>query len=113
MISVEFLDVHHCVTPNEKYGFIAKDFVKATAEHRCFISGLSHHPCSTFISTVFGEATRKRRLNECDEAYQSAHVRLQNKPLRSSFSKNMVQDMITLASSWKIRFHPPRAKKQC
>jgi len=40
--SVEFLDVHHCIMPNEKDGLITKDFVKVTAEHRCFISGLSH-----------------------------------------------------------------------
>ena len=72
--SVEFLDVHHCVTPNEKYGFITKDFVEVIAEHRCFISGLSHHPCSTFKSIVFREAIRMRRLNERDEDYQSART---------------------------------------
>ena len=93
--SVEFLGVHHCVAPNEKYGFIAKDFAKATAEHRCFISRLSHHPCSRFKSIVFGEAIRMRRLNERDEDYQSALVRLRNKTLRSDFSQNMVQDMRT------------------
>ena len=51
-----------------------------------------------------------RRLNERDEDYQSALVRLRNRALRSGFSQNMVQDMIALASSWKIRLHPPRAK---
>jgi len=108
--SVELLDVHHCLAPNEKYGFITNDFVKATAEHRCFISGLSHQPCSTFKSIVFGEAIRMRRLNERDEDCQSAIVRLRNKASRSGFSQNMVQDMITLSSSWKMRLHPPRAK---
>ena len=73
---VELLDVHHCIAPNKKYGFITKDFVKATAEHRCFICGLLHHPCSTFKSIVFGQAIRMRRLNEHDEDYQSALVQL-------------------------------------
>jgi len=89
--SISEFDVHHCVTPNEKYGFITKNFVTATAEYRCFISGLSHHPCSTFKSIVFGEAIRMRRLNEHDEDYQSALVRLRNKALRSGFSQNMVK----------------------
>jgi len=51
-----------------------------------------------------------RRLNERDEDYQSALARLRNKALRSGFSLNMVQDMLALASSWKIRLHPPREK---
>jgi len=46
--------------------------------------------------------------SECVD--QSALVRLRNKALRSGFSQNMVQDMIALASSWKNRLHPPRAK---
>ena len=108
--SMEFLDVHHRLTPYEKYRFITTDFVKATAEHGCFISGLSHHPCSAFKSTVLGEAIRMRRLSERDEGYQSALVRFQNKDLRSDLSQNMVQDMITLAPKWKIRLNPPSAK---
>ena len=109
--SVEYLDLHNCVTPNEKYKFITKDFAEATAENRCFIIGLSHHPCSTFKSIVLGKAIRMRRLNKRHVDYQSALVRLRNKALRSGFSQNMVQDMIALASSWKIRLHPPRANK--
>ena len=53
--SISEFDVHHCVTPNEKYGFITKNFVTATAEYRCFISGLSHHPCSTFNQLFLGK----------------------------------------------------------
>ena len=40
---VEFLDVNHCVTIEDDFGFVTKDFVKPTAEGRHFINGNSHH----------------------------------------------------------------------
>jgi len=55
--TVELLDMHICVMPNEKYEFITKDLAKTTAEQRCFISGVSHHPGSIFKSIVVEEVT--------------------------------------------------------
>ena len=51
---VEFLDVNHCVTIEDDFGFVTKDFVKPTAEGRQFINGNSHHPQTTFKSILFG-----------------------------------------------------------
>ena len=61
---VEFLDVNHCVTIEDDFIFVTKDFVKPTAEGRKFINGNSHHPQTTFKSILFGEAIRLRRLNQ-------------------------------------------------
>ena len=55
---VGFLDVNHCITTDDDFGFVTKDFVKPTAEGRQFINGKSHHPQSTFKSILFGEAIR-------------------------------------------------------
>ena len=44
---VEFLDVNHCVTIEDNFGFVTKDFVKPTAEGRQFVNGNSHHPQTT------------------------------------------------------------------
>jgi len=49
-------------------------------------------------------------LDERDEDYQSALARLQEKSSLSGFSPNMVQNMIRLVSTWKIKLHPPRVK---
>jgi len=35
---VEFLDVNHCITTDDDFGFVTKDFVKPTAEGRQFIN---------------------------------------------------------------------------
>jgi len=40
---VEFLDVNHCITTDEDFSFVTKDFAKPTAEGRQFINGKSHH----------------------------------------------------------------------
>jgi len=61
---VEFLDVNHCVTIEDDFIFVTKDFVKPTAEGRKFINRNSHHPQTTFKSILFGEAIRLRRLNQ-------------------------------------------------
>ena len=58
---VEFVDandVNHCITTDEDFGFVTKDFVKPTVEGRQFINGKPHHPKSTFNSILFGEAIR-------------------------------------------------------
>ena len=47
---VEFLDVNDCVTIEDDFGFVTKDFVKPTVEGRQFINGNSHHPQTTFKS---------------------------------------------------------------
>jgi len=60
---LEFLDVNHCITTDDDFGFVTKDFVKPIAEGRQFINGNSHHPKSTFKSILFGEAIQLRRLN--------------------------------------------------
>ena len=69
---VEFLDVNHCVTIKDDFGFVTKDFVKPTAEVRQFINGHSHHPQMTFKSILFGEAIRLRRLNRRKDDYLSS-----------------------------------------
>jgi len=38
---VEFLDVNHCITTDDDFGFVTKDFVKPTAEWIQFINGKS------------------------------------------------------------------------
>jgi len=74
---VEFLDVNHCVTIEDDFGFVTKDFVKPTAEGRQFINGSSHHPQqTTFKSVLFGEAIRLRRLNHRKDDYLSSSNRL-------------------------------------
>jgi len=73
---VEFLDVNQCVTIEDDFGFVTKDFVKPTAEGRQFIIGNSHHPQTTFKSILFGEAIRLRRLNQRKNDYLSSLNRL-------------------------------------
>jgi len=69
---VEFLDVNHCVTIEDDFGFVTNNFVKPTAEGRQFINGNSHHPQMTFKSILFGEAIRLRRLNQKKDYYLSS-----------------------------------------
>jgi len=73
---VEFLDVNHCVTIEDDFAFVTKDFVKPTAEVRQFINGNSHHQQTTFKSILFGEAIRSRRLNQRKDDYLSSLNRL-------------------------------------
>ena len=91
---VEFLDVNHCVTIEYDFGFVTKDFVKPTAEGRQFINRNSHHPQTTFMSILFGEAIRLRRLNQRKDDYLSSFNRLKEKAIRSKFPLNMTNDMI-------------------
>ena len=86
---VEFLDVNHCVTIEDDFDFVTKDFVKPTVEVRQFINGNSHHPQTTFKSILFGEAIRLRRLNQRKDDYLSSLNRLKEKALRSKFPLNM------------------------
>jgi len=109
---VEFLDVNHCVTIEDDFGFITKDFVKSTAEGRQFINGNSHHPKITFKSILFGEAIRLRRLNQRKDYYLSSLNRLKEKAIRSKFPLNMTNDMIALASNWDNRLRPPKCDKK-
>ena len=67
--SIEFLDVNHCIAADSVFGFVTKDFIKPTSVGRRFIHGSSHHPLSTFISIIFGEAIRLQSLNERKEDY--------------------------------------------
>ena len=86
---VEFLDVNHCVTIEDDFGFVTKDFVKPTGEGGQFINGNSHHPQTTFMSILFGEAIRLRRLNQRKDDYLSSLNRLKEKAIRSKFPLNM------------------------
>jgi len=97
---VEFL-VNHCVTIEDDFGFVTKDFVKPTAEGRQFINWNSHHPQMTLESILFGEAIRLRRLNQRKDDYLSSLNRLKEKVIRSKFPLNMTNDMIALASNWE------------
>ena len=68
---VEFLDVNHCVTIEDDFGFVTKDFVKPTVEGRQFKNGNSHHLQTTFKSILCGKAIRLRRLNQRKDDYLS------------------------------------------
>jgi len=81
---VEFLDGNHCVTIEDDFVFVIKDFVKPTAEGRQFINGNSHHPQTTFKSIPFGEAIRLRRLNQRKDDYLSSINRLKSDPFKIS-----------------------------
>jgi len=109
---VEFLDVNHCITIEDDFGFVTKDFVKPTAEERQFINGNSHHPHTTFKSILFGEAIRLRHLNQRKDDYLSSLNRLKEKAIRSKFPLNMTNGMIALASNWKDRLRPPICDKK-
>jgi len=109
---VEFLDINHCVTIEDDFGFVTKDFVKPTAEGRQFIKGNSHHPQTTFKSIVFGKAIRLKRLNQRKVDYLSSLDRLKEKAIRSKFPLNMTNDMIALASNWEDRLRPPKCNKK-
>ena len=107
-----FLDVSHCVTIEDDFGFVTKDFVKPTAEGRQFINGNSHHPQTTFKSILFGEAIRLRRLNQRKDDYLSSLNRLKEKAIRSKFPMNTTNDMIALASNWEDRLRPQNATRK-
>ena len=109
---VEFLDVNHCVTIEDDFGFVTKDFVKPTAEGRQFINGNSHHPHTIFKSILFGEAIRLRRLNQRKNDYLSTLNRFKEKAIRSKFPLNMTNNMIALESKWEDRLRPPKCHKK-
>ena len=109
---VEFLDINHCIVPNQPCGFITRDFIKPTAVGRKFINGISHHPKATFKSILYGESIRLRRLNEKSEDYQQSLQRLKDKALRSGFPQNMTHNMIELASTWEERLRPTSSKRK-
>ena len=100
---LEFVDVNHCVTIEDDFGFVTKDFVKPTAEGRQFINGNSHHPQMTFKPILFGEVIILRRLNQRKDDYLSSLNRLKEKAIRSKFPLNMANDKIALASNWEDR----------
>ena len=101
---VEFLDVNHCVTIEDDFGFVTKDFVKPTAEGRQFINGNSHHPHTTFKSILFGEAIRLRRLNQTKDYYLNSLKRLKEKAIPSKFPLNMTNDLEHDNSKFADRF---------
>ena len=109
---VEFMDVNHCVTIEDDFGFVTKDFLKPTAEGRQFINGNSHHPQTTFKSSLFGEAIRPRRLNQRKDDYISSLNGLKEKAIRSKFPLHMSNDMIALASNWEDRLRPTKCDKK-
>jgi len=98
---VEFLDVNHCISPDDDFGFVTKDFIKPTAEGKQFINGKSRQPKSTFKSILFGEAIRLRRLNQTKEDYPSSLNQLKEKAIRSNVPLNMTNDMTAMASNWE------------
>ena len=109
---VEYLDVNHCITIDDGFGFFIVDFVKPTAEGRQFLNGKSHHPKSIFKSIVFGEAIRLRHLNQRKEDYFSSSNRLREKAIVANFCLAMINDMIGLASNWDERLPAPKYDKK-
>ena len=101
---MEFLDVEHQIDRKSVAGFFTRDYTKPTAMERTFLHGQSHHLPAVFKSIVFGEAVRLRRLNEQDETYHENLLKLRNKWARSSFNMNMVDDLLSQASTWTERF---------
>jgi len=109
---VEFLDVNHCITTDDDFGFVTKDFVKPTAEGRQLINRKSHHPQSTFKSILFGEAIRLRHLNQRKQDYLSSLNRLKEKAIHSRFPLDMTNDMIAMVSNWEERLWAPKGEKK-
>ena len=109
---VEFLDVNYCVTIEDDFGFVTKDFVKPTAEGRQFINGNSHHPQTTFKSILFGATITLRRLNQRKDDYLSSLNRLKEKAIHSKFPLNMTNDMIALAFNWEDRLRPQNGTRK-
>ena len=102
--------MHIGVMPNEKYEFITNDLARTTAEQKCFISGVSHHPCSTFESGCGG-----RYLNaeaERPQGGQSSLVQLREELLRSWFLHRIVEDMIALPRKLQTRLIYAQSKEQ-
>jgi len=103
---VEFLDVNHCITTDNDFSFVTKDFVKPTAERKQFTNSESHHPKSTFKSILFREAMRLRRLshlNQRKEDNLSSLNWIKEKAIRSKFPLAMTNDMIAMASNQEER----------
>ena len=101
---MEFLDVEHQMDMKSVAGFFTRDYTKPTAMERTFLHGQSHHPPAVFKSIVLGEAVRLRRLNEPDETYHQSLSKLRNKCARSSFHMNIIDDLLSQASTWTERF---------
>jgi len=76
---LEFPDVLYITTSDSKCGFITTNYTKPTATGSSFINGDSHHPEYVFRAVIQGEATRLRRLNECDELYHKSLDTLKQK----------------------------------
>jgi len=82
---VEFLDVNHCITTDDDFGFVTKGFMKLTAMGRRFINGKSHRSNSTFKSILFGEAIKLRGFNHRKEDYPRSLNRLKEKRFAETF----------------------------
>jgi len=78
------MNVNHCITNEDVFGFVSKDFVKLTTEGRQLIAGKLHYPEATFKSILFGEAIRLRRLNQRKD-YLTNLNRLKGKAIHSNF----------------------------
>jgi len=53
-----------------------------------------------------------RRLNQRKEDYLSSLNRLKEKAIRSSFTLDMTDDMIAMASNWEERLRAPKGEKK-
>ncbi len=98
---VEFLDVLHVASEEEKGGFYTTNFVKPTAVNQRFLHGKSFHPKHVFQAIISGEAKRMKRLNERKEGYEKSIEKLEKKCLQSEFEKELVEKSIQKVKVWK------------
>ena len=90
------------MAPQQKYlpTPAINDHIKPTALDRCFLTGSSQHPQSTYKLIVFSEAIHLRRLDERQSDFNESLDRLYSKALNSQFPKRMVKVIISRAKGW-------------
>ena len=108
--NVEFLDVLHHTHKNARRGFITKDFVKPTAINRKFLNGRSFHPMHIYKGIIFGEAKRRRRLNELDQDYLESLARLKIKCEKSKFKEDIIVNSFKIVKDYQ---NPWMIKPNC
>ena len=108
---LEFLDVEHKIDSNFAGGFYTRNFVKPTAIDRTFLNGKSFHPQRIFKSIVFSESIHLRRLNESQSEYLKSLECLRKKCIQSNFKTQIVEKIISLASTWTDRFKPNKTSE--
>ena len=105
---VEFLDVNHCITTDDNFGFVTKDFVKPTAEGRHFINNIQ-------VNLIW-RSNKIEASQPKERGLPSSLNRLKGKVVHSNLPLTMTNDMIAVAGKkigkksygpkmWQERWH--------